>query len=98
MLIELIRSPSIDLLLSKEPTNMQAQSLNSLIEAGVAKGLSSFSFRPFARTSSLPMLTHRLSVHVQYTEGSIGMAIAGGVVAVVGVLAAGIFRSARNHK
>jgi hypothetical protein len=97
MLIELIRSPSIDLLLSKEPTNMQAQSLNSLIEAGVAKGLSS-SFRPFARTSSLPMLTHRLSVHVQYTEGYIGMAIAGGVVAVVGVLAAGIFRSARNHK
>lgn len=31
-----------DLLLSKEPTNMQAQSLNSLIEAGVAKGMRGF--------------------------------------------------------
>ncbi|KAL7409982.1 hypothetical protein BDY24DRAFT_401728 [Mrakia frigida] len=51
-----------DLLLSKEPTNMQAQSLNSLIEQGVAK------------------------------EGYIGMAIAGGLVAVVGVMAATLLR------
>lgn len=33
-----------DLLLSKEPTNMQAQSLNSLIDDGMAKGQPTFLF------------------------------------------------------
>ncbi|CDZ97387.1 mitochondrial fission 1 protein [Phaffia rhodozyma] len=51
-----------DLLLSKEPTNLQAQSLNQLIDSGLAK------------------------------EGYIGMALAGGMVAVIGVVAASLIR------
>jgi hypothetical protein len=76
---------------------MQAQSLNSLIEQGVAKGA----------FSDLRGLIHELlsSQHAdrvcsysicRATEGYIGMAIAGGLVAVVGVVAAGLMRKTKK--
>lgn len=70
------------LLMEKEPTNLQAQSLGQLIDKGVARG----QCLSFFLTSTLrPYNT---------TEGYIGMALVGGAAAVGTLLIAGLIRRA----
>lgn len=68
------------LLLEKEPSNLQAQSLAQLIEKGVARGtVSSCISLQFLRPS---------------TDGYIGMAIVGGAAALGTLVLAGLIRRA----
>ena len=73
----------IALLLDKEPTNMQAQSLAQLIDKGVTRGASLL----YTFALSCAMLTCLV-------EGYIGMALAGGAAAVGTLLLAGLIRRA----
>ncbi|KAJ3508736.1 hypothetical protein NLJ89_g5589 [Agrocybe chaxingu] len=70
------------LLLEKEPTNMQAQSLGQLIDKGVTRG-------KFQKPSTC------LCVNPP-TEGYIGMALAGGAAAIGTLLIAGLIRRAHR--
>ena len=71
------------LLIEKEPTNLQAQSLGQLIDRGVARGRF-----PFLFSLNAPY-THMIT-----TEGYIGMALVGGAAAVGTLLIAGLIRRA----
>jgi fission 1 protein len=71
------------LLIEKEPTNLQAQSLGQLIDRGVARGQFPFCFSLY--TPYTYMIT---------TEGYIGMALVGGAAAVGTLLIAGLIRRA----
>ena len=71
-------------LLEREPTNLQALSLDTLIEKAVKRGT------PFTHFSSR-LLESWLSTN---PEGYIGMAIAGGAAAVGTLLLAGLVRRA----
>jgi mitochondrial fission 1 protein len=70
------------LLIEKEPTNMQAQSLSALIEKGVARGMLLLSPPILALTKLSPI------------EGYIGMALAGGVAAIGTLVLASLIRRA----
>ena len=76
--------PSIALLMDKEPTNLQAQSLSSLIDKGVARG-----------TPMIDLLAGILErPDLVNTEGYIGMALAGGAAALGAIAIAAIIRRA----
>jgi hypothetical protein len=98
-----------ELLLQKEPTNLQAQSLGGLIDQQVAQGsflrnplwvLKGYtliipSFPPFfSRHLYLSSLLFFPLPRLKQTEGYIGMAIAGGAALVGTLLLAGIVRRA----
>jgi hypothetical protein len=94
-----------DLLLSKEPTNLQAQSLNQLIDDGLRKGM--LPTRLVAEPCDLPvglagsgrlMLRSPSGTRLLRIEAYQGMAIAGGAVAVVGVLVGGLLQLSRRKR
>ena len=66
--------------MEKEPTNLQAQSLASLIEQAVTKG----------SCSKLQVFSHSHFI----SEGYVGMALAGGVAALGTLVIAGLIRRA----
>src|SRR5437667_9422475 len=70
------------LLIENEPMNLQAQSLSMLIDKAVTRG------------SLLPLSPTHSPFHLPFTEGYIGMALAGGVAAVGTLLVAGLIRRA----
>lgn len=71
------------LLIEKEPGNLQAQSLDQLIEQGMKRGqLTTVSYEKIAN-----------SVIIR-TEGYVGMAITGGAIAVGTLIVAGLMRRA----
>lgn len=72
-----------DLLLSKEPENLQAQSLNELIDRAVTKGKAVTHVQPDHTADCL-------------IEGYIGMALVGGAAAVGTLLLAGLVRRGRK--
>ena len=75
---------SLGLLLEKEPTNMQAQSLSNLIEKKVTRGVS----------SPLQLPTSVANKEVCRVDGYIGMAMVGGIAAVSAVVATALLRRA----
>lgn len=70
------------LLMEKEPTNMQAQSLATLIDKKVARG------------TLISLLLIGFFTQHEITDGYIGMALVGGVAAVGALVAAGLIRRA----
>ncbi|CDO73275.1 hypothetical protein BN946_scf185008.g37 [Trametes cinnabarina] len=77
------------LLLDKEPSNLQAQSLAGLIDQRVTRGTLPSSL-PLFHISPLPLTTLRAA----HAEGYIGMAIVGGVAALSTLALATIIRRA----
>ena len=76
---------NLGLLIDKEPSNMQALSLASLIDKGVTRG------------SSLPttfIIVITLTPSQSSIEGYIGMALAGGAAAIGAILVGGLIRRA----
>lgn len=73
------------LLIDKEPANLQAQSLGTLIDQSVARG--SHSHVPLYASGLTPF----------FTEGYIGMALAGGAAAIGTLLIAGLIRRATKR-
>lgn len=76
---------NLGLLIDKEPSNMQALSLASLIDKGVTRG------------SSLPttfIIVIALTPSQPSIEGYIGMALAGGAAAIGAILVGGLIRRA----
>lgn len=75
----------IALLREKEPTNMQASSLEQLIDDRVKRG---------TRTSQTSSAAFTVTDTI--TEGYIGMALVGGAAAIGTILLAGLIRRARK--
>lgn len=75
----------VALLLEKEPSNLQAQSLDQLISKGSARGMR-FHLHTFIQKLGL----------TRKTDSYIGMAIVGGAAAVGTLLLAGLIRRARK--
>ena len=92
----------IAVLIEREPNNLQAQSLNQLIEKGVARGklpLHSLSLRLFdAMLQYLCSLTLKRCFWrwVGMIEGYLGMALIGGAAAVASIALAGLMRRGRR--
>lgn len=72
------------LLLEKEPTNMQAQSLSNLIEKKVTRGM----------LDSLQLSSSVVNKVVYCVDGYIGMAMVGGIAAVSALVATALIRRA----
>jgi hypothetical protein len=81
------------LLLEREPGNLQAQSLNQLIEKGVARGKFQ-SAAPFGLDSRTDFSTALLGG--TNAEGYLGMALIGGAAAVASIAVAGLMRRGRR--
>ena len=75
---------TIGLLLQKEPSNLQAQSLDALISQAVTKGM--LRFLPSCAASS-----------IFPAEGYIGMALAGGAAAIGTLIIANFIRRATRQ-
>jgi fission 1 protein len=81
----LIPSVPSALLLEKEPSNLQAQSLSSLIERSVARGQKLILLRKHPTDHD---------VTIDFAEGYIGMALAGGAAALGTIVIASLIRRA----